>query len=257
MSILSDKEIKEKIKFDLLIEDSIDANIGPSFYELRMGDVYYDLTEDNKRIELKNGEDVIIKPGHLVVLITKEKINIPDDLLGRVVSKGSLFSIGLSPACTNADPGFQGNMGIVTQNSSNKYIKIPQGESIAKIDFNELTTKSERPYRGQHGYHTKIWPIKKQMQNEYAEVKDDGRIDEELLEAFKILPNSTSQVIKKLIKYQRFNTFCMISLIILNTGLIAALNQHWIETSTSFGISVLAGLFTLLVPHFSYKVLDK
>lgn len=257
MSILSDKEIKEKIKFDRLIENSIEDNVGPSFYELRMGDVYYDLTEDNKRIELKNDQDVIIKPGHLVVLITKEKINIPDDLLGRIVSKGSLFSIGLSPACTNADPGFQGNMGIVTQNSSNKYIKIPQGESIAKIDFNELTTKAEKPYRGQHGYHTQIWPIKKQMQSEHAEVKTDIRIESELNEAYKILPNSTSQVIRKLIKYQRFNTFCMISLIILNTGLIAALNQHWIETSTSFVISVLAGLFTLLVPHFSYKVLDK
>ncbi|TOM06176.1 hypothetical protein CGH84_24500, partial [Vibrio parahaemolyticus] len=69
-----------------------------------MGNVYYDLTEDNKRIELNYNEEVIIKPGHLVVLISLEELNLPLDLMARVISKGSLFSIGLTPICTNVDP---------------------------------------------------------------------------------------------------------------------------------------------------------
>ncbi|HEJ9095963.1 TPA: hypothetical protein ACKQPR_002504 [Serratia odorifera] len=254
MSVLSDKDIKLGIASYNLVEDSVAEGIGPSCYELRMGDVYYDLTEDNKRIQLKDGENVIIKPGHLVVLISKERLNIPDYILGRIISKGSLFSIGLTPACTNADPGFVGNIGIVTQNISNKYIKLPQGESIAKIDFSHLSSPAEKPYRGQHGYHTQIWPIKEQLQKTHSDVKDDGRINSEMTEAYRILPASTAQVIKKTIHYQKINSILMIILILVNTGLIAAVNKQWIDVSTSFGISIFAGIVILIATNYADKV---
>ncbi len=60
-----------------------------------------------------------------------------------MVCKGSLFSIGLSHVATYADPGFKGNLGIVTQNLSDKYIVPPPGEQIAKIDFTQLSGATE------------------------------------------------------------------------------------------------------------------
>jgi hypothetical protein len=36
----------------------------------------------------------------------------------------------LNPVATHADPGFGGNLGIVTQNLSDKFIELPQGEPI-------------------------------------------------------------------------------------------------------------------------------
>jgi dCTP deaminase len=74
------------------------------------------------------------------VLITAEDLAIPDDILVRVVSKGSLFSIGLSPVATYADPGFTGNLGIVTENISDKYVELPQGEAIAKAGAHPILT---------------------------------------------------------------------------------------------------------------------
>src|SRR5262249_35543113 len=141
--------------------------LGPACYELRMGSIYYDLTEADRRIDVGPSGTVLVKPGHRVVLITQEELMVPNDVIARVVNKGSLFSVGLSPVCTYADPGFSGNIGIVTQNISDKYIELPVGESIAKVDFSRLGRAVRRPYQGQHGFQTKIWPIKHHLQKAY------------------------------------------------------------------------------------------
>lgn len=165
MTTLSDTDIRTKIDAGGLVRNGSVAQIGPACYELRMGSIYYDLTEGDKRIDASPHGTVIIKPGHRVVLITLEELVVPEDVIARVTSKGSLFSVGLSPVSTYADPGFSGNIGVVTQNMSDKYIVLPIGESIAKVDFSKLSSASAKPYSGQHGFQTQIWPIKGGREN--------------------------------------------------------------------------------------------
>lgn len=254
MSVYSNVKILHEIKNNDLITDYDLDNIGPSSYELRMGDYYYDLNESDNPIQLTPDQKVIIKPGHLVVLITKEKLKIPTNVVGRIISKGSLFSVGLTPVCTNADPGFSGNLGIVTHNISDKYIVIPQGESIAKIDFSALESDSTNPYVGQHGFHTSIWPIKKQFQKTYSDVQDDPRVEKEEIEAHKIIPNHVSLTIRKCLKYQKVTSLLLLCLMFLNVMLIAAIDQQWLTTTMSFAISVVASFFVLLITTFIDKV---
>src|SRR6185437_15268035 len=160
MTTLSDVDIGREIQAGRLIRNAAPNRLAGACYELRMGNVYYDLTEGGKRFALTPGQMVLIKPGHRVVLITEEELAVPPDILVRVVSKGSLFSVGLSPVATYADPGFGGNLGIMTENISDKYVEIPQGEPIAKADFTRLTSPAMRLYQGQHGFQAGIWPIK-------------------------------------------------------------------------------------------------
>src|SRR5207253_2325448 len=147
-----------------LVRGGVPSRVGPACYELRMGAIYYDLTEGDKRIDASANKNVLVKPGHRVVLITQEELEIPNNIIARVTSKGSFFSVGLSPVSTYADPGFTGNLGVVTQNLSDKYIEIPIGEPIAKVDFSLLSNAAKKPYQGQHGFQTQIWPIKHQLQ---------------------------------------------------------------------------------------------
>ncbi len=56
-----------------------------------MGNIYYDLTEADRRIDASASGTILIKPGHRVVLITLEELVVPNDIIARVVSKGSLF----------------------------------------------------------------------------------------------------------------------------------------------------------------------
>ena len=108
MSTLTDKEIRLAIENGHLVHDGELSQASGACYELRLGDVYYDLTEENRRISIPEGAFALIKPGHRVVLITYEELALSDDMFARIVCKGSLFSIGLSPVSTYADPGFRG-----------------------------------------------------------------------------------------------------------------------------------------------------
>ena len=250
MTVYSNIKILQEINNNQLITNYELSNIGPASYELRMGGYYYDLNEGDHPIQLTSNQDVIIKPGHLVVLITKEKLKIPNNIVGRVISKGSLFSVGLTPVCTNADPGFSGNLGIVTHNISDKYIVIPQNESIAKIDFSELESPSTKPYVGQHGFHTNIWPIKKQFQKNHADVENDPRVKKEEVEAHEIIPKYVSLSIRKCVRYQKIASSLLLCLMFLNVLLIAAIDKSWLTTTVSFVISVVASIFVLLLTTF-------
>ena len=216
MTTLSDVDIENEINAQRLIRGADISRLAGACYELRLGNVYYDLTEGGKRFQLGPGQTVLVKPGHRVVLITLEELEVPPDILVRVVSKGSLFSIGLSAVATYADPGFGGNLGIVTENVSDKYIELPQGEPIAKADFTRLSMAARRLYQGQHGFQMGIWPIKGHLQRTHADVVGDARVLSEKAEALALLPEATRSVIRRIENTQLLTDVGLFIAIIFN-----------------------------------------
>lgn len=226
-----------------LVRNGTTTQLGPACYELRMGTVYYDLTEGDRRIDVAANGTVLIKPGHRVVLITLEELVIPHDVIARVTSKGSLFSIGLSPVSTYADPGFSGNLGIVTQNLSDKFIELPVGESISKVDFSMLSSNALRPYRGQHGFQTQIWPIRHQLQKTYEELKNDPRVQSEEVESYKILPRATVSALRLIQKRQRRIDWAILGAVFLNALVLAAVTNQWFEITVAIWTNLVATAF--------------
>lgn len=253
MSTLTDGNILTEIDANKLIKGAKVEGLAGACYELRMGNVYYDLSEEAKRFELSPGEKVLIKPGHRVVLITAEDLAIPDDILVRVVSKGSLFSIGLSPVATYADPGFTGNLGIVTENVSDKYVELPQGEAIAKADFTRLTGPVVKSYDGQHGFRTGIWPIKTHLQKTYAEVKTDKRVTTERDEALALLPAATRTIIRQVERTQFWTAFGLVITILVNAAALFAIQNNWIDhviaITTNLVASAVIGIGALIASY--------
>lgn len=244
MTVLSNIQIEELIAQGTLIKNSAASRVGAACYELRAGKTYFDLTENNLRIDLTPRESIIIKPWHRVVILTQESLEIPNNILARVVSKGSLFSVGLSAVCTQADPGFKGQLGIVTQNFSDKYIKIDQGQAIAKIDFSLLSSESTKPYDGQHGFKSNIWPIDTTLQKQHKELASNPRVDSELNEAYKVLPRDVSQVLMSLIGNQKKVSAAILALLIINTATLtfSLIPSKPIETATAIIINLASQL---------------
>lgn len=249
--MLNDSQILDEIEAGRLVRNANVIGLSGACYELRMGGVYYDLSENAKRFELTPGEKVLIKPGHRVVLITAEDVDIPANILCRIVSKGSLFSIGLSPVATYADPGFSGNLGIVTENVSDKYIELPQGEPIAKADFTRLSEPSAQPYVGQHGFQAGIWPIKTHLQKTHAEVKSDPRVQRERDEALSLLPSATRTIIKRIETTQAWINFGIFVAIGVNALALLAINKQWMDSVdaivTNLVTNAVVGIGALLV----------
>ncbi len=249
MTTLSDAEITAEMAFGRLIINGDAGHAAGACYELRLGNVYYDLTESDHPIQVTPGQDILIKPGHRVVLITQEELEVPDDMFARIVSKGSLFSIGLSPVATYADPGFSGNIGIVTQNISDKYIVLPQLEPIAKADFTRLTSKVNRPYHGQHGFRTQIWPIKHQLQKFHADVAKDKRVGTEKKEGYRLLPQATADVLRKLERRQFITDAAILLAVIMNATAVFLVGNKLLDNFQglvgNLVASVLVGLVVL------------
>src|SRR5690606_27101020 len=110
---------------------------------------------------------------------------------------------GLLPVNTYADPGFQGNLGIILHNSSTNYLKIKEDELIAKIEFSVLNEPVQKPYNGQHGYKTKIWPIPVEYYLSEREIKSDSRIGSVDEEINQIYGERYSSIIKMLLGVER------------------------------------------------------
>ena len=77
MTTLNDIDILAEMKGGRLIKNGDDGQVAGACYELRLGDVYYDLTESDRPIQLGPDQQVLIKPGHRVVLITHEELDVP------------------------------------------------------------------------------------------------------------------------------------------------------------------------------------
>ena len=254
MTTLTDGEIGSEIDAGRLIRNADIKGLAGACYELRMGNVYYDLSEGAKRFELKAEENVLIKPGHRVVLITAEDVDVPTDIIVRIVSKGSLFSIGLSPVATYADPGFSGNLGIVTENVSDKYIELPQGTAIAKADFTRLTGPAKKAYVGQHGFQAGIWPIKSHLQRTHAEVSRDPRVNSERDEALALLPSATRTIINELQRTQSWINFCLALAVLVNAAALFAVGNQLLDSFyaivTNLVASAIIGIGTLWAGRF-------
>lgn len=247
MTTMTDAEIETEIAAGRLIRNTDGHQASGACYELRMGDVYYDLTEDNARFDVASGDNAIIKPGHQVVLITREELDIPPNVLARIVSKGSLFSIGLSAVSTYADPGFSGRIGIVTHNISSKYILIPVGEPIAKIDFSRLSSPATRTYRGQHGFDTQIWPIKSHLRKSHSEVIHDPRVQSAKDEAYALLPQAASEVLRKIEKRIKWTDVGILVAILLNALALAASSSNFFDQFVSLVMSVVASVLVAIL----------
>jgi hypothetical protein len=200
-------------------------------------------------VERLDWSDVSIAKKHVIVPRYKG-----DDVLARILAKGQLFSIGIVPVNTYADPGFSGRLGITLFNASHRYLVIAPGQAIAKIEFAKLGASVSRPYSGQHGYETGIWPIPTQL---YAK--------QELLKRQKIDPQSLEEIERsygpivgslenRLRRYER-RIWLQISLTVIFFGIIFIVAGK-VDWTVSISLGVLANFATSLV-GFGVKTLRR
>jgi dCTP deaminase len=238
---------------ELITQDFEPNNIRQACYELRASDVFYETYSfrEDKRV-LADSSGYILRPTSYVTAIVLETIDLPNDVLARILAKGQLFSIGIVPVNTYADPGFRGRLGITLFNASHRHLVIQPRQAIAKIEFVKLNTPVSRPYSGQHGYETKIWPIPTQF---YA--------SQELLKRQKVDPDSLDEIERsygsivrslesRLRSYER-KIWLQISLTVLFFMIIFSIagKVHW---SLSIALGIVANFTTNLVA-FGFKAL--
>lgn len=228
----------------LIVENYNQRNVKQACYELRASNTYYEVTVSDRKNEVADNEFILIKPKQLVVIMTLETLDLSNDMLGRILTKGKLFSVGLLPVNTYADPGFSGKLGIVFSNLSNNYLKIKPKDAIAKIEFCKLGHPVERPYSGQHGYETGIWPIPADLILTPDEIKSDQRIKSVPEEIELAHGKDISKVIDRVYNFERKLILASIVYLMFTMILILALKgTDWITNTTSILLGVISNIF--------------
>lgn len=249
---LNDVEIKSLLESGKLIVENCDKNnVKQACYELRAGNIYFDLTSGGTKHTVEDKKDIVFKPHQSIVIITKEKLKIPNDILARVLTKGSLFSVGFNPVNTYADPGFHGQMGIVMNNSSNNYLKIKSGDVIAKIEFDRLQNEVDTPYFGQHSFESGVWPIRSDYVIDRNDIKKYISQYDEMDEIKSVYGESIANIMHRVLISEKRFLFATIVLIITNL-LIIGLSQgtNWIDPVTSVILGILSNLGYTIVSFF-------
>lgn len=248
---LSDDEIIELGESRQLITDGFEReNVRQACYELRAGSIHYRPAEGNHREVVPDGGNILIKPKQLVVIITMERLELPADILGRVLSKGRLFSLGLLPVDTYADPGFSGRLGIVLFNAANNYLRISPGDPIAKIEFTRLAVPVARPYRGAHGYHTEVWPLTEQMILSEDQVQQDPRIGGPTEELSRAYGRDFGSTLDRIFRYERRLIIAAFAYILFTLVLIALTQKPGgaqLSVWTAIGLGVVSNVVTSLL----------
>jgi dCTP deaminase len=151
-------------KKQLIKEGFIDDHLRGCTYEFTVGRIAYRYDYQQKSSRQEQDDKHIIYPFETLTIATNEQVDLDWKHYLFLHSKGFLFSLGVVPVCTAADPGFSGHLGITLTNLSARPIVLPVGTRFLKGVFCELDQTVDQGYIGQHGDATMAWPYPSQFQ---------------------------------------------------------------------------------------------
>lgn len=102
-----------------------------------------------KRIALKEQGSIKVKPGELILGRSYEKISIPDDLVGRIMTRSSYARLGISTDCTCdlLNPGWEGHVPLEIRNNGPNTIVINPYLPMCQIMLMPLAGKVDSSYK--------------------------------------------------------------------------------------------------------------
>ncbi len=164
--ILSDSDIKKFLKegkIKIIGMKDPDVQIQPSSVDLRLGNEFrifktirkgfIDPIRDNPEeytelVYVEDGEPFILHPGEFILGVTKERIELSDDVVARVEGRSSLGRLAILIHATAGyiDPGFRGRITLELSNVGKMPVALYPGMRICQISFELLSSKAEMPY---------------------------------------------------------------------------------------------------------------
>ncbi|MBU2634528.1 MAG: dCTP deaminase [Nanoarchaeota archaeon] len=156
--ILTKKEILKEIKKGKLkITPFNKKNVGPVSVDLILGNEFRIFTHDvidlkredyTKVTKVVKMNQIELKPGELILGITKEKICMPDYLIGRLGGRSRYARVGLLVHMTAnlVQPGVCNRQVLEIKNASTSVFRLHSGMKICQIMFEEI--KGNENYKG-------------------------------------------------------------------------------------------------------------
>lgn len=165
--ILSDRDIKKALtagKIKITPEPDLATQLGSCMLDLRLGNSYrvfnhsktpYLDPQDPKtlhgvttEIDVTDGEPFTLHPGEFILAMTKEYVEMPDNLTGRLEGRSSIGRLGvvIHSTAANIECGFRGNITLELANMGRIPVMLYPGMRICSLSFEELSSPADVPY---------------------------------------------------------------------------------------------------------------
>jgi dCTP deaminase len=170
--ILSDADILRRLEAgDLVVEplDDPELQVQPASVDLRLGAEFLEFQRTNiscihpnseAEVEeyidetvVDDDEEFILHPGDFVLGTTKERVEIPADLIAHVQGRSSLgrLAVVIHATAGVVDPGYRGQITLELSNLGTAPVALSPGMRISQVLFTELSSPAERPYGSERG----------------------------------------------------------------------------------------------------------
>jgi len=147
--ILSDGQIKKRVASERLLEFHDPERIKYCGCELTLGKVVAPSTGEVLSLMAKprnwlsnvltTSKCFVIRPSETMILVTREKLNMPKDLCATYGQLNRLANMGLMILNTSiVEPGYSGPLSCVLVNFSSQKHALSPGDSIAKLNFHTV-----------------------------------------------------------------------------------------------------------------------
>jgi dCTP deaminase len=170
--ILSDREIRSRLdEGDLVVEplDDPELQLQPASVDLRLGREFLEFQRTNipcihpesdeeiaeyvSETIVDEDDEFVLHPGDFVLGTTKERVEIPPDLIAHVEGRSSLGRLAIVVHATAGlcDPGYQGQITLELSNLGAAPVSLAPDMRISQLTFTQLTSAAERPYGAERG----------------------------------------------------------------------------------------------------------
>jgi len=164
MSVLIGKEIEKALKQKLIkIEPLNRTQIGPGSIDLTLGNDFrifkkrskiHHIRDDShfqvitKNVHIEDGNYIVIKPGEMILGITKEKITLSDNISGRLEGRSRFARFGLAVHVTAGfmHPGISNHQVLEIVNLGHAPLALYPGTKICQFIFEKCN--GHATYRG-------------------------------------------------------------------------------------------------------------
>jgi len=152
MSFWTSEKILHKQAVTVLIAPFHQERVKHGAYELALGGEVLITNEGNgTKRELKDGEQLVIPPGQFGLLLTNERISIPDNAIGFISIRFGIKCQGLvNVSGFHVDPGFVGHLKFAVYNAGSQSVFLSRGDPVFMIWFSDLSAPTRDLYDGEH-----------------------------------------------------------------------------------------------------------
>jgi dUTP pyrophosphatase len=155
--VIGRDRILDLVKRKGLIADFDEGCLGGAGYDLRIGRIYglksggFLGASDRKTPDVEEipFSEYSLKPGEYVLVETMESVNLPEDLVARILPRSSLFRCGCCLITALVDPGYRGKLIFGLKNVSGFEFGLEKGARIAQIVFEAVDGKTSL-YEGRY-----------------------------------------------------------------------------------------------------------